>query len=328
MSEKFEPDGAALASSLHPVDCEVHSTSAPALSDVSERDKPWDSHKANTVKVAEHYAKGGYSRYAERASLCADLLQFRLCPDAFEGAYKLKLASAKFCRLRHCPICQWRRSLRWKAKAYQILPKVVDDYPKHRWLFATFTVKNCEISELRSTLQHMNKAFKRMTERKAWPAIGWVKSVEVTRNRKNGTAHPHIHTLLLVPPSYFSHGYLSQQKWVDMWQSCARLDYQPILDVRALNQRIPPTALIPEVLKYAVKESDMVGNREWFLELTRQLHKTLGVTTGGVLRDYFRNVDREIEDDLIGDGNEADVDEGRLYFGWKRAENKYRMVNK
>lgn len=325
MSESLS-DGGSYSSSLPKVAEEVQST--PALSDISKRDKPWDKHKANAEKVTEHYARGGYQRYAERVNLCADLLQFRLHPDSFEGAYKLKLSASKFCRVRHCPVCQWRRSLRWKAKACQILPKVVKDFPKGRWLFATFTVKNCQIEDLRETLQLMNKAFKRMTERKAWPAIGWIRSVEVTRNWKNGSAHPHFHCLLLVRPSYFSHGYLSQQRWVEMWQSCARLEYKPILDVRALDRRIPPTALIPEVLKYAVKESDLIADREWFLELTRQLHKTLGVTTGGVLREYFRDVDREVEEDLIGnEDGAAEVDEGYLFFGWKQQEKKYRMVN-
>lgn len=298
---------------------------SPALSDLSERDKPWDKHKANADWVSKHYAGSEFDRYSQRTSLCADLLRFKLAPDAFEGTYKLKLASAKFCRVRHCPICQWRRSLRWKARACDILPKVVDEYPKARWLFLTLTVKNCDMTDLRSTLNRMNKAFKRMTERKAWPAIGWIRSVEVTRNRHNGTAHPHFHCLLMVKPSYFGREYLSQAAWVDLWQSCGRLDYKPILDVQAMRKGVPPTVLIPEILKYAVKESDMVGDREWFLELTHQLHKTLGVTVGGVLRGYFRNVEREVEENLVGEDAKGEVDEGSLFFGWRSCEKRYRL---
>ena len=325
MSE-IHSDGISVSSSLPKVADEVQN---PALSDLSSRDKPWDKHKANAEKVTKHYSGSDYNRYAERINLCADLLQFRLCPDSFEGAYKLKLKSAKFCRVRHCPICQWRRSLRWKARAAEILPEVVKDYPSYRWLFVTFTVKNCEISELRETIGLINKSFKRMTERKAWPATGWIRSIEVTRNKKNNTAHPHVHTLLLVPSSYFSgRDYLSKKRWISLWQDCARLPYRPILDVQALNRDIPPTALIPEVLKYAVKENDLVGDRNWLLELTSQLHKTLAVTVGGVLREYFRSTEKEVEEDLIGEGNEFEpVDEGSLYFGWKCQEQKYRLVD-
>lgn len=317
-------DGSSVYTSLPKVADQVQS---PALSDISKRDKPWDKHKASAEKVTKHYSGSDYDRYARRVNLCADLLQFRLCPDSFEGVYKLKLKSARFCRVRHCPVCQWRRSLRWKAKAAEILPRVVEDYPNYRWLFVTFTVKNCEISELRETIGAINKGFKRMTLRKAWPAVGWIRSIEVTRNKKDDSAHPHVHTLLLVPSSYFSgRDYMSKKKWIELWQNCARLPYKPILDVQALNRDIPPTALIPEVLKYAVKESDLVRDREWLLELTHQLHKTLGVTVGGVLRDYFRNTDQEIEGDLIGQSDDSDIDEGYLLFGWKRQEKKYRMV--
>ena len=309
--------------SLAEIDSGVQAS--PALSDLSKRDRPWDKHKLNAERVSKHYAGSEFQGYSQRTSLCADLLKFKLIPDAFEGAYKLKLSSAKFCRVRHCPICQWRRSLRWKARACEILPRVVEDHPKYRWLFATFTVKNCDIEDLRRTLSIMNRGFKRMVERKAWPAVGWIRSVEVTRNQINGTAHPHFHCLLMVRPSYFGREYLSQMKWVSLWQSCARVDYKPILDIQAIRKDVPPTVLIPEILKYAVKESDMVKDRLWFLELTRQLHKTLGVTVGGILRNYFRNVDQEIESDLVGEDNQDEINEGSCYFGWRQDEKKYRL---
>jgi plasmid rolling circle replication initiator protein Rep len=58
---------------------------------------------------------------------------------------KLKLQTAKFCRVRHCPVCQWRRSLMWKAKAYKILPRIVEAYPSsYRFLIPTLTIKNTD----------------------------------------------------------------------------------------------------------------------------------------------------------------------------------------
>jgi hypothetical protein len=59
----------------------------------------------------------------------------------------------------------------WKAKAYKILPKVLIDYPKVRWVFLTLTVRNCEITNLRDTLVWMNKAFKRLSELKDWAQV-------------------------------------------------------------------------------------------------------------------------------------------------------------
>lgn len=297
-----------------------------ALSDLSERDKPWDKHRANTDKATGHYrGSDEFDKYADRMTFCSQLLDFRLVPDCDAGELKLKLASARFCRVRHCPVCQWRRSLMWKAKAYKILPFVVDDYPNHRWLFLTLTVKNCPIVELRQTLQWMNKAWQRLTQRKRFPAVGWIRSTEVTRG-KDGSAHPHFHCLLLVGGGYFGKNYIKQVEWCEMWRSSLKIDYQPVLDVQAVKQGKKPMDLVPELLKYCVKESDLVADREWFLELTRQMNRVRCVATGGVLKEYLKALEDEPEDLIRTDEAETAVDEGHLYFGWKRSEKKYRMV--
>lgn len=302
-------------------------TNALYLDDLSERDKPWDKHRGNADKAANHYrGTKEFDQYAQRMDFCSQLLDFRLVPD--ERECKLKLDAARFCRVRYCPVCQWRRSLMWKAKAFRILPMVVEAYPKHRWLFLTLTIRNCCITELRDTLKWLNQSWQRMVQRKKFPAIGWIRSTEVTRG-KDGSAHPHFHCLLLVKPSYFGKYYMKQSDWVELWKSSLRVDYNPILDIRPVKRGRQPMELVPEILKYCVKESDLVKDREWFLELTRQMHKLRTVATGGVLKEYLKQLEQEPED-LIGkdeNNTEDELDEGHLYFGWKYKEKKYKMVN-
>ena len=300
--------------------------STPALSEISNRDKPWDKHRGNSDKAADHYRGSDFDNYGQRMDFCSQLLDFKLVPEADKGELKLKLSTAKFCRVRHCPVCQWRRSLMWKAKAYQILPTIVEAYPNYRWLFMTLTVRNCPIADLKETLTWMHESFKRMTKLKIFPAVGWLKSTEVTRGR-DGSAHPHFHCLLLVKPSYFrGKDYIKQSQWVEIWRRCLRIDYNPVLDVQAVKQGDKPMQLVPELLKYCVKESDLVADREWFLELTRQMHKVRCVATGGILKDYLKALEHEPED-LIGETDEGDrTDEGHLLFGWKSKEKKYRLV--
>lgn len=301
-------------------------TNALSLSDLSDKDKPWDKHRGNADKVANHYRESEFKQYVTRIDFCSQLLDFRLVPDADQGELKLKLSSARFCRVRTCPVCQWRRSLMWKAKAYKVLPKIVKDFPTHRWLFVTLTVKNCQITELKETLTWMNKSWQRLTQLKTWPAEGWLRSTEVTRGR-DGSAHPHFHCLLMVKPGYFGKNYIKQTQWVEMWRRSLRIDYNPVLDVQAVKKGQQPMQLVPELLKYCVKESDLVVDREWFIELTRQLHKMKAVVVGGMLRQYLRELEQEPED-LIGEDEkgEGDVDEGHLYFGWKRKVKKYKLV--
>ena len=300
-------------------------TANPALADLSPRDKPWDKHRSNADRVEAHYRGSEFDGYASRVSICSQLLEFGLVPDWDEATLKLKLRSARFCRVRHCPVCQWRRSLMWKAKAYKVLPKIVEAYPGYRWLFLTLTQKNCPISELKTNLQHMNRSFQRMSQRKLWPAEGWLRSTEVTRGR-DGSAHPHFHCLLMVRPGYFGKNYIRQDEWVELWRSSMRLDYDPVLDCRAVKRGKQPMQLVPELLKYCTKESDLVADREWFLELTRQMHKMKCITTGGILKEYLQELETEPED-LIGESELLDgEDEAKLYFGWRITEKKYRMV--
>jgi hypothetical protein len=215
----------------------------------------------------------------------------------------------------------------WKAKAYKVLPRIVEKYPKHRWLFLTLTQKNVPITELRETLVNMNRAFQRLSQLKAFPAVGWLRATEVTHGR-DGKAHPHFHCLLMVPPGYFSgKNYLKQTEWVSMWRKSMRLDYNPVLDVQAVKQGSQPMELVPELLKYCTKESDLARDRDWFLELTRQMHKMKAITTGGVLKEYLKELEQEPED-LIGESESPEAQESdSLYFGWKRTEKKYRMVS-
>ncbi|MGB7274814.1 MAG: protein rep [Geitlerinemataceae cyanobacterium] len=305
----------------HPIVCD--------LSELSPKTKTWDKRKANANIVSNYYTQshqGEFLNYARRIDRCAEQIEFQWVVRDSEDLVDLKLSKVWFCRVRHCPVCQWRRSLMWKAKAYQIVPKVVADYPKYRWIFLTLTVRNCNIDELRTTLTGMNRAFKRFTELKGWPVKGWVKSVEVTKGRHDRSAHPHLHILGMVMPSYFGRGYFSQAKWGELWQSCLRVDYQPVIHVRAIAKQHDPTVLIPEILKYQVKESDLTGDQEWFLELTRQLHRSRSIEVGGVLKSYWRELAVDIEETIDRERDEAERE--RLCFVWQPSIQKYKLWRK
>jgi plasmid rolling circle replication initiator protein Rep len=307
------------------------------LSDVSPKHEPWDQHRAEADDVSKVYATGTtqHQRYAERVAACAQVLEFARDPPT-TGAQKLKLRRTWFCRVRHCPVCQWRGALMWQARVYLTLPQLIKDYPNIRFLFLTLTIRNCRIENLRVTLKLLARGWKRLTDLPAWPARGWVRSVEITRG-KDGSAHPHYHCLLVVPPAYFQGGYLAQEQWAELWRQCLRIDYKPVVDVRVVQpeRRLASGKIVPatwnmwgavvEILKYAVKPSDMVRDHDWFLQLTDQIHHTRAVAVGGILRRYIREQGRE---DLTAEpGEKPPLEEAeRLFFGWKREMRKYRRV--
>ena len=315
-----------LDSSLPDSSLEEQGKSAVTLSELSPRDRSWDKHRHSADLVADLYrGEDGFDTYAQRMDFCAQILDFKLVPDLGLGELQLKLSAAHFCRVPQCPVCQSRRSLMWKARALRALPLVVKDYPKYRWLFLTLTQKNCSVNELRKIVLEMNKSFKRLTKLKQWSIEGWIKSLEVTRG-EDGSAHPHFHCLLIVSPSYFGHNYLNHDEWAELWQRSGRLDYKPQVSIRAVDKNHDPTILIPEILKYSVKESDLYKSKEFLLGITEQLYKVRRVSVGGILRSYMKKLEEEPED-LIGknEENENEVDEGHLYFEWKCRDKKYRL---
>jgi plasmid rolling circle replication initiator protein Rep len=298
------------------------------LTDLSPKDKPWDKHAAERDQVRNSYLEAGHP-YASRMSDCSQWLEFAL-RSAEHGEVGFRLQDSRFCRVRHCPVCQWRRSLKWRAKFFQVLPKIRADYPTARFIFLTLTVRNCQIHELHTTLTHMNKAWNKFVQRKQFPALGWIRSVEVTKG-KNDTAHPHFHALLMVPDSYFKKGYISQEQWTSLWQSSLKIEYIPIVDVRTVKpiENIDDHdkglfAAVCETLKYSVKPSDLIQDAAWLVQLTKQLHKTRTVATGGVFKTYLANLGEE-PDDLIHleESDQQGEELGRFFFTWAYKVQRY-----
>jgi len=213
----------------------------PYLSDLSPNDKPWDTHKAQSLSVSDALSLGfePHKRQSDRIKTCSEHLEFGWVLDStYTGETNLKLKTAYFCRVRHCPTCQWRRSLMWVSRFYNAFPKIYEDHPDWRYILVTFTVRNCPVTDLRKTITDMNSAWKRLTERKSFPGLGYVRSLEITRQKDNGYAHPHYHCLIAVPPGYFvGRKYLSTAKWAAMWQEALRIDYTPICDARIVKPK-------------------------------------------------------------------------------------------
>jgi len=303
------------------------------LSDISPADKPWDLRRAQSDEIQKLYDLCGYDRYAERIRECSEWLTYALQAKD-DGELKLRLREARFCRVRHCLVCQWRRQQMWRARFFKALPEIQKAFPTARWVFLTLTVRNCELTELRSTLTKMNAAWVRLIQRKVFPGLGFIKSLEVTR-AVNGTAHPHFHCLMLVPAGYFSKGYIPQAEWGALWQSCLKADYTPMIRVQVvkpkkgtLNGTLDASKdamahAVCETLKYSVKPEDLLADPEWLGELTKQLQKTRSISIGGCLKEFFSEDDPE---DLINadiEEDEKSEDEAFIVFEWSNQIKRY-----
>ena len=299
------------------------------LRDISRRDRIWDEKKAKadiSSKVFERFGNSPRDESrARRIKDCAGFLSF-----GRDSNNQLHLIQAHFCRnWKACPICQWRRSLMYKARFYNNMPKILEQYPEMKFIFLTLTVENCLLSELRTTIQMINRAFNNMTKLVFFKKniVGYCKNIEVTK-ADDGKAHPHAHILLMVKPSYYSgKNYLSQIAWQKIWKKCLKVDYNPVLDIRTPDTKKTLEENIKELLKYPIKESTIDTKSKWFYNYTQQVHKLRFISTGGILKDIVK--ESQVEDEELIKMNEEhqkeDVKE-ILDFKWFRSVKHYKRV--
>jgi plasmid rolling circle replication initiator protein Rep len=273
--------------------------------------------KALSLKACDSLAQiPSEITHAGRQFRCAEFLHYAVDAETWAMA----LNRANFCKQRTCPVCCWLKSVKWRIRIFQGLPRLLRDYPNYPFLFLTLTVKNCNIGQLRSNIRMMEQGWERLSDLQCFPVIGYLKSVEVTRPRdcfyagqfvgRMGEAlikrwigylkkrvnwnprlwreyfceecHPHIHILMMVSPSYFTSEYINHPRWQFLWRRSARLEYDPVVDIRRVGDL---HNAVLETSKYCLKSNDMVDLLGCLT--VRQLHGLRLLSIGGAFNDYF-----------------------------------------
>jgi len=262
---------------------------------LDDKDTKWNKKKAENIAAAKALAAAEFDnphrdtlqKWAKSLEECSAWLLFAEYQNLSTAELKRKLKNASFCRVRGCPLCAWRQSMSNFARALKKLPEIQQQHPSYEFLFLTLTVKNCSVYDLREQIQHMSKSWRRLTQRKEFKVVkGFIRTTEVTRSKKDGTAHPHFHCILVVPPSYFTKYYITHERWVQLWRKCAKLDYDPSVDVRRIKKTDLKKGLV-ETLKYAVKGGVASSDPTFFREMLVQIQRLHLIATGGILKGIF-----------------------------------------
>ena len=292
--------------------------------------RPWKEKKLANLTYAE-YLQILEIKKAFRVKKCGNLLTFTKSENG------LKLYQTWFCKSRLCPLCAWRYAMKNSYELSSILDVFYKRYPKSRFLFLTLTEENAKQGELKEKLAEMNRALYKLFQYKKVQKdlLGYVRSTEITVNRKDKSFHQHIHILLAVSPTYFNKGrYLSQDDWSKLWQKARKLDYKPVVNIKTVSDSKKDKSLVAsakEVAKYQVKSSDYItedveSDLEFLKELEKALFHKRQLSFGGefkVIRKELKLEDRE--DDLVHvDGeNTSAAETEKIIFLWNNEVKNY-----
>lgn len=234
------------------------------LTDINKtgKEQPWLEKKVKSQYIAKSYKRIGNNVKYKRLKECGTYLEFK----RFKIDNSLKLNKANFCKVRLCPICSWRRSLKIFGQVSKIMD-VVTKEKDNKFIFLTLTIRNCKGSELTEAINKMMKGYKYIFERTKVKnsILGSFRALEITHNtnkysKSYDTYHPHFHCILMVNKSYFHKDYIKQNEWAEMWQQSIDTDYLPIVHiekVKSNNNNIQKA--VAEVAKYSVKDSDILN---------------------------------------------------------------------
>lgn len=309
------------------------------LKDVNKdgKDNNWKERKKSNLKLADSYKRLGFKKYY-RVVDCSTFLEFVVTKSS-----SLKLLKANFCKVRLCPMCAWRRSLKIFGQVSKVMDKVEKNY-NYKYIFLTLTVRNCYGEDLKDTLDLMTKSFNKLSERKAFKQAikGYFRSLEVTydknefitnemyikkidyyskvglkigdKNPNFNKYHPHFHLILAVNESYFKDTriYLTQDDWTNFWKKSLKVDYTPVIDVRRVKSKNKDFGkVIAETAKYTVKADDYLikdENGKIDEDLTDNVVETLDKALHRKRLVSFGFIFKEIHRQLKLD----DPEEGRL----------------
>lgn len=265
------------------------------------KERDWRGRKILSLKLADIFKELQYKKtFVERVISCGDTLQFIQNQDG-----NLKLYQAYFCKNKLCPMCNWRRSMKYSYQTSRIVDEAIKQSPKGRFLFLTLTVKNVEGQALNSTISQLTKSFDRLFKRAKVQRnlLGYLRSVEVTHNENDKTYHPHIHVLMMVRPSYFQSkkDYITQKEWSDMWSQSLKVDYVPMIDIRTVKEKGKGLrGAVLETAKYPTKPIKLdIENKQVVDDLYNGLYRKRQLGYGGL----FKTIKKQLQLDDVESGD-------------------------
>lgn len=301
------------------------------LTDYAPGARRWNNRKHFNTQVQLHL--GVFNTKSQRIGRCCMYAEVAIPKTAKQNdTVEPKFVKTYWCENRFCPLCQRRKAKQYRYRFYKALEILKQDYPRSRWLFLTLSATNVSTDQLRNSFKALNEGVKKLWKVSGMAKYvqGYVISREFTWSEVEGNWNQHVHILLLVRPSYFTKGYLTQQELLQHWQDVLGTPYLPTLWIQTIKDystkkergERPIEEAILEVYKYCTKVYDFIPREGYdpiaakrLQELDRVLKGMRSSDATGVIRKAIRLVKDEVyygptddEDDsaLVEDSIDAD----------------------
>lgn len=303
---------ASLQSPVSPISV-CHTDDTVILSQIQEElNSKFAKHQPYRQQLAsDYYVLGSmdeaFAKRFEKVQHCGEYLRFGITNTG-----KHKLISANFCKDVLCPVCNWRRSLKYYGVVAACCSQLQSAYD---FLLVTLTIKNCTADKLGETCDLLVSSIKKLRRqaniKNAVKGYFW--ALEITYNRKDKTYHPHIHMIWAVDKNYFFNRgaggqYISKDVLIQAWAQALGVDYLPSVDIKKIGAQSAGNSAgspsfsiektVAEVAKYAVKAVDYIGDLDVVRSLAGALQNRKKCDFQGIFKTAYHDL-RVNDDDLV-----------------------------
>lgn len=248
-----------------------------------ELEDHFQDRKNEALSLSQRLQAQDFKAECSQVSSCSQYMLFAVHKHIQTQEKRIKLKRGSFCKFRFCPMCLWRRRLKYTQNILQKL----DTLPENLvYRHLVLTVQNPSADQLKNTIQRMNKAFQTFYRYHLKGAVGAVKAIEILGKKTSpGDVHPHFHVLLISRPG--GQNFQSQKELQERWEKVygEKPAIVHIRKIRATKDFSVKTAALLEVVKYACKTQSLMDRTDKaFTEIIRQTYMMRFIAVVGCLR--------------------------------------------
>jgi hypothetical protein len=221
---------------------------------------------------------------------------------------RVRIIDSNSSKIRYEPYSNQIARRRIYAQFFNNLPQVINEHPSHEWYFMTLTTKDCNVLEVRKTLDILNTSFKKLLtgdkfsryfkqNGQDYGKCGYFKILEISDTEySNEICRPHVHVLLHLPKnSTYSKNYISNEKLKILWLKALNMEdnYKITVDMQKIDFDDIHEQIINlcNVGSYMMKHNsiDLLKDKDFTCEYLKQIRGKNLHSSSGTLKYINKN---------------------------------------